>query len=518
MLRLFFAIVLILPIYGLAQYPKANIKPSSDFKQKTSKVETDSGTYVLVSYEGKPFKKPPFKNWKYVNPADSLTTPSEQLNYCLAKTHVLNDTAYLFPYYQKAGFVEADEYFEFYEYTRDSIVLLEIGGKFIKANYTNRPRIDWSEAKKELDYSDQQATVNLISSLLYSAADKVENEYVIDKRKITYKGSTKHHPHQAFSNCQYQRLHNGDPLRHWDGYEEVMAQKFSSFYGIRPYVDTFLWASPQQMNIDSSMAVVLANYGTELKDEIKWPLLDENRTCAYTHWYSSALRMNLDENTNGVHFFFDVDSSASFPTIERYFNPFELRQFEITYGDYHDFLTYCSDSMNSLENSFYKKKGITDFRKISVSKNYQKCWTISPDSNLEIRCECLNYYWEWVDQPNINYRKLTHSSMHGYRSELIYREDVAVWNGSLPAEFLEQRISKELAYQTMDSLTYDQARAFWHWRLHIKMKDKKKILADYLTPTYAEWKTIQEGAGIYGRTVKMSYPRRRFTYRVYVHL
>lgn len=510
MFRLLAIFASLLPIVCIAQYPKAKIKPSPDFAQKARYIETERGNYVLITYKGKPFKKPPYKDWIYINPADSITKPKEQFDYCLAKGHFQNDTAYLLPYYEKGKPITDEEYQEFYEYTRDSIVCLEIGGSLIRTSREGKRRIDWSEAEKKLDYSDKHKTWNMITGLMYGGSDRTENDLVLDKRKITYGGLTQYHWSQTFSNCEYQYLSKGDPIL-MEGCDETGARKLLFFDDMATYEDTFLWASPRQMNVDSSMAVVLANYGAYLKNEIKWPLLNQDRACIYLHWYTSQLAPSPCGGPNTTKLLFEVDSSVSYPNIERYFNPFELRHFQITYGDYQEFLTYCHDSILS-------KTTPRDQNMWRQYRQSDKCFTLSRDSQLVIKSKCLVYYWQWVDQPKVYEEKLRHPWHRPYRTEFAMREERAVWNGSLPAEFLDQRISKELANETMDSLTFDQARAYWHWRLHIKMRDKKKTLADYMTPTYAEWKTIQDSAGVFGRTVKMPYPRRKFTYKVYVHL
>lgn len=474
-------------------------------------METDSGNYVLITYEARPFKKPPLKGWKYINPADSLTNPKEQLDYCRTKGHLLNDTTYLFPYYQKAGFVEADEYFEFYEYTRDSIILHALGEKYIKIAPDGQETIDWKEAKKNPNFHRKPEALNIMSSLLHNDANRIESQRVVDKREIDYMSSPKYYSTQMLSNCHDQSLRNDYSGQSRDDYKEIRAQRLPFLCSTRPYPDTFLWAGLQQMDFDSSMAVALANHGFALKSDIRWPLLDKHRACAYTHWYSSQLRLDLKGSSNEIQFFFDVDSSTMFPTIEKYFDPFELQDFQITYDDYQEFLTYCHDSMVAKTSRSYLDRW-------RESGSFDKCYTLSHDSMLTIKGRCLRYYWKWVDQPKAIRENVHRSWQFVQRQEFIYSEEEYVWNGSLWDDFLQKPIPKTLRHQTIDSLSFRQATAYWHWRLHVKMKNKKKTLADYLTPTYAEWKKIQSGEPVSGRTIKMPYPRPKFTYRVYVHL
>lgn len=75
-----------------------------------------------------------------------------------------------------------DEYRQFVYWVRDSIVMKEIGGSFLNSS---GDRILW-ENRKDLDYSDQQATWDLLTNLVYSKDDQLGDPNQLDKRKLTY--------------------------------------------------------------------------------------------------------------------------------------------------------------------------------------------------------------------------------------------------------------------------------------------------------------------------------------------
>ena len=526
--------VLVTLLLGSNHVPNSRFRINPRFRQKPLVFTTDTVVYKFVTWENAPFKKPPYKHWEYVNPADSLQSLESFLAFIKAwqiDLDRINDTltAQIRPYYEPIRPISYADYNRFVAYTRDSIVRQVLGcywpGICIKNKY-GTTRLNW---ETPVDFMGHDIR-NAIADLYYTSDDRIHTPpYNIDKRHLTYR--------YEFIDLVYPVKH--PYLRRPDKVGEDHGRRLPfiprNYEFIYP--DTALWATPEYLQKDSTwfMAVMKADWHLNRISSNMSMWLDSTRASCYTDWVRREWMKHKGNRLS--HLSFEYINLGKLWLYQQ-LGPEELTHYTITAKMYQEFVLYCRDSI--IKNEIGGVHFLTN-----NSGHMRLNWDEPLVFNQETRdmlvgglfrpqsfC-CLNeqritYYYREPDHQS--FWKERDAYVHYERTFRKYGPFLRVnqsrlaepivpsgrkWMGLMDLENVEEHDIFAKSDSIVSELSYKQARAYWHWRLHEKMKYEKKELSDYMIPTYAEWKEIQRGTSVSGKQIEMPYPLPAFTYRVY---
>lgn len=521
----------LLLLMGYSYIPIGKFKPSKDFKQHVQVLSTDSQVYQLVSYQGTAFKKPPFRHWRYVNPAEACQSPRELLAYALAQNIAFEkygqggDTLQveIKPYYEPTHDISYSEYAQFLAYVKDSIVRTVMGGKFKNRGTYGTTHINWDESLKN---SDVRLT---IADLYYSAIDRepLANPYLIDVRHLTYNDAEvltqklDYHPY-----LQATRPRSVDK-------KYVYRRR----WGAHIYPDTFLWFSPHNLTVDSSLAYAMAKSFWSLERQGgALPMgLDSVRAWSYVNWIYRKWLNPMDEDM-----YKSIEGqmvTMSTPIYHFEADPEDLSHYAITEAMYQEFVIHCRDSLIKchLGGEYmidqYNGTFIVDWdaplklKGEDIERLNEFC---EVGAGHHLKADVLEYIFAEIELKGIvdtfrYFNDRYHFDHELKRIEAFSIEELMVlplgekWQRLLNID--ELGVQKNLRTdQRLTGITYGQAKAFWQWRLRVKMKQKKKVLSDYMIPTYQEWRAIQKGGTLEAKSIDMPYHKPSFNYRFYIGL
>jgi len=217
-----------------------------------------------------------------------------------------------------------------------------------------------------------------------------------------------------------------------------------------------------------------------------------------------------------------------------------LAHCKITNKEYQEFLLYCKDSIIRAELGdpfkmlLYNNNGnprlnwmrplkglkVTDVRKALG----RLCETVENEAYLSSKAVVFRYNTVRQKQMEEDYQKagsastfLAQRSIEQYQKR---HETIAYPVGSAYKQLLLLGQLKPLKSLNNDApvkgINYEQACAFWHWRLREKLKKSAKSIGDFYIPTQAEWRLIQSGTPITSKDVELPTSFRSFKYRIYV--
>ncbi|MGB0428852.1 MAG: hypothetical protein ACPGLV_00150 [Bacteroidia bacterium] len=494
--------------------PKAKIKPNLGFKMVTTTFSRDGMVYQFKTWPEPPFKKPPFKNWEYVNPSEGLIRGDQLLANMntdfVKKTRLGNDTLLVEyrPYYEPKKPISYKDYNQFVNYVKDSIVRISMGKHLgmIITNYNNgKTRINW---ETPINY-DQDDVKSVIYDLYYSADMRVyKNPYVMDKSHFKYV------PDLSI---------NANSEQTKRGFKHI-------------YPDTAKWVSQERLAKDSVASIVMAKADWYLNmntsDEAIW--LDSAQAFCYVDWVNKEWLKEFSKYCpNMACEIVDFGKEQKQLT----FSAEDLSHFRITESAYREFVLYCRDSilkryMGGIH-EHYKNDG-------TIQINWKEPILFNEETRA-ICAKLLKPNSSYLNQKHIRYRFQLPDYKHFWEkrnSQLLnecvfnkfgpfypvdqsrYNEPIvpidSVWFELLQMEQVDKHKMFRKSDELVKSLSYQQAKAYWHWRLNHQIKDKKKQMSDYMFPNYQEWKQIQSGAGVKEKSYNIPKPGSSFSYRVYV--
>lgn len=527
-----YGMLLLFPFLLLSQHvPKRRFKPNPHFTSDTFRYEVEGQVYNFVTYHGKPFKRPPFKDWVYHNPANALTSPRAMLAF--AKKEGLLDFdsqeqwVHILPYYQPTHPVTGAEYNTFVKYVRDSVIHYHLGEK-LGATYSSpggATRINWLSASELRQYRDYY--VDLYYDRKSLTPGKLDPKYFV----YQYSYNFLIHEFNLASRTPYVQ----ENMSHRHSRKHLLSNRGL----VRVYPDTFLWTNDSCLGIDSAVAKALADGNwISSKDNDQVPaFVTPSQGKAHINWVAQHLVANQRQAsgimTNGTYIPMAKDYSFKAGADE-------LAHCRITIRAYQEFLLYCRDSIIRTELGAPYRMWITNnlgtsrinweepLRALKTAEAQQVlhpyCKTIDNKPYLEPRILRFTYNSTRQKEAEKAYQKANSTQAFFANRRIdhfIQRHEVFVYPASdtyrelLSLDHLKplNSLKKDLPIK---GISYEQALAYWHWRLYEKLKSSPKSISDFYIPTRSEWQGIQKGEAI--QPVQVLLPTRfnSFSYRIYV--
>jgi hypothetical protein len=494
--------------------PKHKFKLNKNFTFTTSTISKDGKVYQFKTWQNTPFKKPPFNNWEYVNPGEGLINGSElfaNMDSDFAKKTCISEDSFLVeyrPFYKPKTAITYKHYNEFVNYVKDSIVRLCIGEwpeMIITYQNTGQKRMNW---ETPINYG-QTDVKSAISDLYYSADVRVyKNPYVIDKSHLIYKPDI---------------LENAP--------SELTKRDFKHIYP-----DTAKWASQERWAKDSVASIVMAKADWYLNmnksDDAMW--LDSAQVYCYLDWVKKEWLKGAKQHYKNI----DIEMICLGQEQKRVvFAAEELAHFRITESAYLDFVFYCRDSILKQymggKHLHYKNDGNTRINgKEPILFNEETRATcanlLQPNSSylnekyVAYRLQLPDYilYWDKRNSSLLNERVFNKFGPFYPVDQSRFNEPIvpidSAWFDLLELVRDEKHKRFRRSDKLVKALSYRQARAYWHWRLNFRIKDKNKQMSDYMFPNYREWREIQNGGEVKEMSFSIPKPGSSFSYRVYV--
>lgn len=526
------ALLVCMLFFGNKPIPEGRFAVSKDFRPDTLIFSEDGSTYRFVSYRGKPFKKPPFDGWEYYNPAETLRSGKEMLHYAQAESlldsHSTDQWVFIRPFYQTAETVSGAAYNAFVTYVRDSVIRTHLGKEF-NMNYINTygdQQINWAEPI-------ENAHKDAIADLYYNAESMFSHQ--MDPRHFTYQ---MHFPFRHFQVPYPKIMTYINPAT--DSAKTIKRARFIRKWDpCRVYPDTFLWANDSCLAIDSAAALALANGQWHFaKSAIDAPaLVTKKQGRAYVNWVAAKWMRDFGKSMGlsiGEHYLAQP-SVYQFTASQQ-----ELAHCRITNRDYQEFLLYCKDSFirTTLGDSYglmiNTNRGTSrihweeSLRKLKTTEvqealgNY--CQTIEKKPYLEPHI--LSFKYNSIGQKEAEQAYQRASSPQAFLAKrkighFTHRHEISVYPLSdAYQELLSLDQLKPLKslknHDAVEGISYEQAQAYWHWRLYEKLKKSPKSTTDFYMPTRSEWQGIQQGKPIQAKQVLLPTRFRPFNYRIYI--
>lgn len=509
-------------LMGSNHVPKAQFKLNRQFRTRTVVVSADTKVYKFVTWENEPFKKTPFKDWKYENPAETLLSLQSYLDYVKKENLVFkeeeNDTfsVEIMPYYYPTKAVSFAQYNRFINYVRDSIVKRELGGNHLKYSLKGDEIINW---EVPIDYNTGDVRNGLVD-LYYSAFyERFQNRYIIDKRVLTYQ--------------RIPRIRETARQKYLDSQRSTDEKRYSPYI----YPDSALWFNDTIVGKDSALALALTEAHWDLNRRVgnmpMWQTQDMSQSYAQwmeRQWFSGVGDQKIQLTV--------VPQLLDTQRIKISIGQEQLQHFLITQKMYGEFVTYCRDSFIRfffggsfiiMDNAGMNRQNIKTPLRLTEAQCDMLKKSRGDAAHGFLHPDRINYYYEthdfralWEIRNSGTFSSETDGA-YPYGKTPVVRfiekavPDNDIWKPYLEIDRLKKRSQKiSGTEQPVTDLSYKQAKAFWHWRRNIYLKDKDKHLADFLIPTYQEWISIQSGNKIVPKDVGIKYPLPSYSYRVYV--
>lgn len=509
--------------------PNAKLVSSKKFSADTLVYKTGDKTFRFVVYRGQPFKKSPYKDWEYHNPADGLSNGEQLLQFAqkesLTDANRSDQWVHIFPYYQLERPVSGKEYHQFVKYVRDSVLHLTLG-KQMGATYTDKnglERIKWMPSKKLLTYRDYFA------DLFY----RTENlgYYDLDPQYFVYQLRLPFSPQQVpLSKEKYLKNPSKNATR-----RALIRPRYET----RVYPDTFFWVHDSCLMADSAVANTLAmGYWSSAKYSETLPaLVSKAQANAYVNWVAEHWIENRVEA-------YDLSAHGRFLPVRKGYHlrldASALAHCNITNRDYQEFLLYCRDSMiryelgDALGMMINNNDGTTRLNWDQSLKILDKPEGRNSLSHLLTPSEkgsyldpkVLRFGYDERDQKAMEQEYQQTGSMHSFLAQrrigsYVKRYEVMCYpKGSKFSELLsidQLKLIKALDNdEPVEGINYQQARAYWHWQLREKLKRSPKSIGDFYIPTRTEWQQIKGGTPLPSKDLELPSSFQSFSYRVYM--